>query len=132
MTDVIITGLIGLASSVVSGFSGWFFARRKYNSEVDHNLIENMRSSLEFYKNLSDDNKVRLEEMAVRNNTLEIEIQELRKQVLTLSLNICMDLTCRRRIREYSREFKKNDESKDRFDETQDPGKGGCESSKEG
>ena len=49
-------------------------ARKKYNSEVDHNLIENMENSLEFYKKLSDDNRTRLEEMAERNKTLEAEI----------------------------------------------------------
>lgn len=100
MTEILITGGIGLISTIVSGWVSWMFARKKYNSEVDHNLIENMENSLEFYRKLSDDNRARLEEMAERNKTLEAEIQELRKQMLNLTMNICMDLTCTNRIRE--------------------------------
>ena len=72
--ETLITGGIGLLTTVVSGLTSWIFARKKYNSEVDHNLIENMENSLEFYKKLSDDNRTRLEEMAERNKTLEAEI----------------------------------------------------------
>ena len=72
--ETLITGGIGLLTTVVSAVTSWIFARRKYNSEVDHNLIENMENSLEFYKKLSDDNRTRLEEMAERNKILEAEI----------------------------------------------------------
>ena len=119
MTDLLITGGIGLISTIVSGWVSWVFARRKYNSEVDHNLIENMESSLEFYRKLSDDNRARLEEMAERNKALEIEVQELRKQMLNLAMNICMDLTCAHRVREQLKRRSYNGENKDRFDETE-------------
>lgn len=123
MTEILITGGVGLISTIVSGWLSWILARRKYNSEVDHNLIENMENSLEFYKRLSDDNRTRLEEMAERNKVLETELQELRKQVLTLTMNICMDLTCGRRIRECDKivKPKSNGKIKDRFSETKDP-----------
>ena len=98
--DVLITGGIGLVTSIISAWTSWFFARKKYNSEVDHNLIENMKDSLEFYKQLSDDNKSRLEESIKRCNILEEEMVILRKQMLDLTLNICMDLTCKRRQRD--------------------------------
>ena len=119
MTDLLITGGIGLISTIVSGWVSWVFARRKYNSEVDHNLIENMESSLEFYRKLSDDNRARLEEMAERNKALEIEVQELRKQMLNLAMNICMDLTCANRVRELLKRRSYNGKNKDRFDETE-------------
>lgn len=98
--DILITGGIGLVTSIISAWASWFFARKKYNSEVDHNLIENMKESLEFYKQLSDDNKTRLEESIKRCNMLEEEMIILRKQMLDLTLNICMDLTCKRRQRD--------------------------------
>lgn len=105
--DVLITGGIGLVTSIISAWTSWFFARKKYNTEVDHNLIENMKDSLEFYKELSDDTKIRLEESIKRCNILEeelvlvnTEITSLRKQMLDLTLNICMDLTCKRRQRD--------------------------------
>lgn len=120
MTELLITGGIGLVSTIVSGWVSWIFARRKYNSEVDHNLIENMENSLEFYKKLSDDNRARLEEMAERNRFLEVEIQELRKQMLNLTMNICMDLTCANRVREQLKRRNSNGKDKDRLDETED------------
>ena len=121
--SILITGGVGLLTSIISSWTTWFFARRKYNSEVDLNLVEKMEKSLEFYKSLSDDNKNRLEEITERNNELEKEVQELRKQVLNLTMNICMDLTCSHRIRETTRKYGKN---KDRFDETSNSSRGGC------
>lgn len=124
MTELLITGGIGLVSTIVSGWVSWIFARKKYNSEVDHNLIENMENSLEFYKKLSDDNRARLEEMAERNGVLEVEIQELRKQMLNLTMNICMDLTCANRVREQLKRRNSNGKDKDRLDETKDSSAG--------
>lgn len=119
--DVLITGGVGLITSIVSSWTAWFFARKKYNSEVDLNLVEKMEKSLEFYRSLSDDNRTRLEEITERNNELEREVQELRKQVLNLTMNICMDLTCAHRVRETVRKYGK---SKSRLDETVSPSRG--------
>lgn len=119
--SILITGGVGLLTSIISSWTTWFFARKKYNSEVDLNLVEKMEKSLEFYKSLSDDNKNRLEEITERNNELEKEVQELRKQVLNLTMNICMDLTCSHRIRETTRKYGKN---KDRFDEISNSSRG--------
>lgn len=96
---ILITGGVGIITTVISGWTSWFFARRKYNSEVDNNLIENMQQSLEFYKKLSDDNKNRLDEVLKRNAELEQEIRDLRKQVFSLMNSICIDLTCQLRKR---------------------------------
>lgn len=96
---ILITGGVGIITTVISGWTSWFFARRKYNSEVDNNLIENMQRSLEFYKKLSDDNKNRLDEVLKRNAELEQEIGDLRKQIFSLMNSICTDLTCQLRKR---------------------------------
>lgn len=96
---ILITGGVGIITTVISGWTSWFFARRKYNSEVDNNLIENMQQSLEFYKKLSDDNKNRLDEVLKRNAELEQEIRDLRKQMFNLMNSICTDLTCQLRKR---------------------------------
>ena len=118
-TSILITGGVGIFSTIASSWITWFITRKKYYSEVDHNLIENMENSLEFYKKLSDDNRARLEEMAERNKALEIEVQELRKQMLNLTMNICMDLTCANRVREQLKRRNYNGKNKDRFDETE-------------
>ena len=96
---ILITGGVGIITTVISGWTSWFFARRKYNSEVDNNLIENMQQSLEFYKKLSDDNKNRLDEVLKRNAELKQEIRDLRKQMFSLMNSICTDLTCQLRKR---------------------------------
>lgn len=96
---ILITGGAGIIATVISGWTSWFFARRKYNSEVDNNLIENMQQSLEFYKKLSDDNKNRLDEVLKRNAELEQEIRDLRKQMFSLMNSICTGLTCQLRKR---------------------------------
>lgn len=100
-SGILITALIGIATTFTSGFTAWFFARKKYNSEVDNNLIKNMQDSLEFYKKLSDDNKSRLEEVLKRNDNLEEEVKELRQQVMGLMTSICTDLSCQIRKGNY-------------------------------
>ena len=75
----------GLLTTIISGFSGWFFTKKKYNAEVDNNLINNMQESLEFYKSLADDNKRRLEEVLTENADLRKEVTDLREQVSKLA-----------------------------------------------
>lgn len=108
-TDVLITGAVGVVSSIISAWTSWFFARKKYNSEVDNQLIKNMNESLEFYKKLSDDNKSRLEEVLKRNDELEKrderleeEVRQLRTQMLNFMGSLCTDLTCQLRKRDFN------------------------------
>ena len=93
--------LIGVFSTVIGSWTSWFFARRKYNSEVDLNLIDKMQKSLEFYVQLSEDNKHILEEtldkvnkLERRNDILEKENRELRNQMLTFMSQVCTELSC--------------------------------------
>ena len=96
-SGILITSLIGIVTTFTSGFTAWFFARKKYNSEVDSILINNMKESLDFYEKLSTDNRERLEEVLKRNTELEQEVGELRKQMFNLMSSICTDLTCQLR-----------------------------------
>ena len=110
---IIITGAIGLLTTLISGWTSWFFARKKYNSEVDGNLIANMKESLEFYKQLSDDNKKRLDEALKRSDYLEEEVKELRKQVLSLMTVMCTDLSCQLRKGDYKVIFENGTSTKE-------------------
>lgn len=96
---ILITGGVGIITTVISGWTSWFFARKKYDSEVDNNLINNMKESLDFYEKLSTDNRERLKEVLKRNAELEQEVGELRKQMFNLMSSICTDLTCQLRKR---------------------------------
>lgn len=106
MIDVIITGAIGLVTTIVSGTVSWLSAKRKYNAEVDSTLIQNLQNSLDFYKNLVDDNARRLDDvlernkdLEKRNQVLEEKVNNLSSQMFTLMAEICLDFSCQRRVR---------------------------------
>lgn len=100
-TSEIIIGGIGVLSTIASGFTSWFFTKKKYYAEVDTTLINNMKESLEFYKALVEDNKQRLEEVLERNkilekrdDDLEQEVKQLKNQMFNLMGQICLNLQC--------------------------------------
>ena len=97
--QVIITGAIGIITTIVGSWTSYIFTKRKYNAEVDNSVIDNMKQSLDFYIKLSDDNKARLDEALKRNDALEKEMQQLRQQMFELMSNICYDMTCELRVR---------------------------------
>ena len=111
MSPEITIALIGVFSTVIGSWTSWFFARKKYNTEVDSNLIENMQKSLEFYMKLSDDNKERLEEALKRNDQLQNEVTELRTQVFKMMDSMCFNITCQLRKKETINKRKSNNET---------------------
>ena len=87
-TGIIITGVVGLVTTIVSSLITWLLSRKKYNAEVNHDEIVNMKESLEFYKDLSESNQRTLteildrsEELANTNIKLLIEVQNLKTQI---------------------------------------------------
>ena len=105
MIDVLVTGGVGVLTSTISSLVTWLLAKKKYNAEVDNNVIQNMQQSLQFYKELSDDTKERLAEVLEKNQKLEDDVEELRKQMLNLTIKICLDLSCKHRILENKEDF---------------------------
>lgn len=105
MIEVIITGVLGIGANFIT----WILTKKKYNTEVDKTLIENMEESLEFYKTLSNDNKERLDKMLdenkeiiKQNDDLRREISSLKTQLINIMASICVDLTCKLRKRDLS------------------------------
>ena len=41
--DVIITAIIGVCTTAASSLITWLFSKRKYNAEVDNNVISNLQ-----------------------------------------------------------------------------------------
>ena len=95
---IIVTALVGIVTNGATSWITWFLTKKKYNAEVDSALLDNMKESLNFYKELSEDTKRRLEDVLDRNKHLEKEVSDLRRQVTTLLSTICTDLTCMHRI----------------------------------
>lgn len=95
---ILITGGIGLVSTVVSGWASWFFTRKKYNAEVDSNEIENLKKSLEFYESIVKDNNKKLQfyiDLAENNS---IEVYRLKEVIHRLLNNSCLDDGCIKRM----------------------------------
>ena len=55
MESEIITALVGLFCTTVSSIVTFFLTRRKYNTEVDSQQIENMSKSFEIYKHTMEE-----------------------------------------------------------------------------
>lgn len=122
MENELVIGGIAILTNIITGFTSWFFTKKKYYSEVDHNLIENMENSLEFYKKLSDDNKARLDIALARTKELETEVQDLRRQLLELTMDICKDLTSKsRKEKKIINTVKNGNKSGSRLSETKNP-----------
>lgn len=89
--NLIITPAVALVCSTITGFTTWLLSKKKYNAEVNHDEIANMKESLEFYKSLSESNQRTLteilnksEELANTNIKLLIEVQNLKAQLSIL------------------------------------------------
>lgn len=94
---ILITGGIGLVTTVVSGWASWFFARKKYNTEVDSNEIENLKKSLEFYESIVKDNNKKLQFYIDLAENNRIEVYRLKGVIHRLLNNSCLDNGCIKR-----------------------------------
>lgn len=88
MDPIILTTLCSIGSSTIASVVSFFVAKKKYNVEVDHDEIQNMKESLDFYKQLSESNQkilseilTKSEELANSNIKLLLEVQNLKSQV---------------------------------------------------
>ena len=94
---ILITGAVGLVTTIVSGWTSWFFARKKYNTEVDSNEIENLKKSLEFYENIVKDNNKKLAFYIDLAENNIVEVYRLKGVIHRLLNNSCLDNGCIKR-----------------------------------
>ena len=90
--EVLITGIVGLITTIVTNVLTFVFSRRKYNAGVDHDTIDNMKNALQFYENAIESNNRTLidvlsksENLAKVNAQLLLEVQNLKIQVEILT-----------------------------------------------
>lgn len=98
--DILITGGVGVITTIVGSWATWVFSRKKYNAEVDGTKIENLAKIIDIQNNQIKNLQERLELTLERNKTLEQEVVELRRSMFNLMSNICLDLTCKHRVQE--------------------------------
>jgi len=85
MTNTIITALVGVICTILSGWGTFLFTRRKYETEVDSNEVDNVKKSFDTYVKVTEEtihslnNKV--ERLQRENDELRKEVFNLRKQM---------------------------------------------------
>lgn len=94
---ILITGAVGLVTTIVSGWTSWFFARKKYNTEVDSNEIENLKKSLKFYEDIVKDNNKKLAFYIDLAENNRVEVYRLKGVIHRLLNNSCLDNGCIKR-----------------------------------
>ncbi len=94
---ILITGGIGILTTITSGWVSWFFARRRYNTEVDSNEIENLKKALEFYEKIVKDNNEKLQLYITLAEDNRIEVYRLKGVIHRLLNNSCLDSKCTKR-----------------------------------
>lgn len=78
--NILITAGVSVATSTISSLTAWFLARKKYIKEVEAMHIKNKQSDLDFYEDLSDDNRKRLHDLIDENRELREENIRIREE----------------------------------------------------
>lgn len=97
MDPSLITGIITFGTNLATGIVTWLLARRKYNTEVDSNEIENLKKSLEFYEDIVRDNNRKLQFYIKLAEDNRVEVYRLKDTVHRLLNNSCLDNVCTKR-----------------------------------
>lgn len=97
MDDYIITAAVGAATAAVSSLVTWLTARRremadirKSDAEAVGEHFETYNKMLEFYKDISDDNSRRLDELQESLRSLRDENERLRGENAALRSEVAM------------------------------------------
>ena len=126
MDPSLIIGIVTLGTNLATGIVTWLLARRKYNTEVDSNEIENLKKSLEFYEDIVRDNNRKLQFYIKLAEDNRVEVYRLKGVIHRLLNNSCLDNVCTKRqfytedqIRDILGEVAPNLEEKDINDGTE-------------
>lgn len=90
MAVEILATLVGLFCTTVSSIVTFFLTRRKYNSEVDSQVVRNVTDAFEAYKkvvgNTIDSQNKKIEELQGENAYLKKQIELIQGQLVSLLL----------------------------------------------
>lgn len=81
MEDIWKELLLLFGTNGITGWTSWFFGRRKSNAETDSTIIDNLQQSLAFYKDICDDNQRRLDENQKRLDEMQRQLDEKQRQL---------------------------------------------------
>ena len=85
MSELLITIVTAVISSAASGWAGWFFARRKYNAEVDSNDLQNLRDRVQVVNDIIATLKTELDRINDENQKLRDENDLMDRKITNLT-----------------------------------------------
>lgn len=92
MASEIIIALVGLFCTTASGVVTFMLTKRKYNTEVDSQYIQNVREAFDTYKQTMKDTfeaqDKKIEMLQKENDTLRDQVNQLQVQVFNLVKNM--------------------------------------------
>ena len=91
MDTSVLIALIGVLSTTISAWAGWFFGRKKQNAEVAMLQLEYIKSSDKFYKE-------KIKELTDENREIRMEVHQLRAVVDAIIDEACLVKGCSKRI----------------------------------
>lgn len=125
MGSEVIMALVGVLCTAISSGVTFFFTRRKYNTEVDSQQIQNMDASFDVYRKmmeeaLSSQKKTmestieaqdkKIDMLQKENDSLRAQVSQLQMQMLNILGNICLDSTCRLRKMNFTSDLRVSDD----------------------
>lgn len=88
MNEILLNGLVTVATTAVGSFITFVFTKKKYSVEVDNNYIKNMEDGLAAYTKLKDGILADLQASELKNDTLELENAKNREEINILNSKI--------------------------------------------
>lgn len=95
--DNFINPIVTLITTSAASILSWFLAKRKYNSEVDTNEIENLKKSLEFYEKIVEDYNTKLQFYIKLAQSNRIELYRVKGILYKILNNSCTNNMCTQR-----------------------------------
>lgn len=85
MNEILLTVITAIVSSAASGWAGWFFARRKYNVDVEGGQLENLQKRVEVVNSVVDTLKQELDRLNIENKRLNKENDLMDQKITNLT-----------------------------------------------
>ena len=105
MGATVITALVGVICSGLSGLITFLLTKRKYNSEVESQQIQNLNNAFALYQKTMDSTinsqkkafEDKIDELQKENSQLRQQVSQLQMEMINILGTICLDTTCKMR-----------------------------------
>jgi cell shape-determining protein MreC len=90
MVSTIITALVGVLCTILSSAATFFLTRRKYNSEVDSQVVKNVKDAFEAYKKVMEETlnsqNEKIQKLQSENTYLKKQFELMQSQLVSIML----------------------------------------------